>query len=225
MSRNVDKANSVLVRYQELQAEEKGGYKDFLRYKRPKKVGSVRSLKEALEWRKQVVRELADKITNIYDPSLNDLQIEDLNDGLNDLYKEKDRWDWHITRVLGGSRPRRDDIVSGKVIQGKRYFGRALELPQVKELLKQEQELRKKHRSLVDTQLISKDKNQAYYGTLKPSPELKEFESTWTPLLRTHYNKVSGNETLDPGTVPDIKDMERWLVDQRRKKLLKELQL
>ncbi|AQZ10588.1 ISY1 (YJR050W) [Zygosaccharomyces parabailii] len=225
MSRNVDKANSVLVRYQELQAEEKGGYKDFSRYKRPKKVGSVRSIKEALEWRKQVVKELADKITNIYDPSLNDVQIEELNDRLNELYKEKDRWDWHITRVLHGTRPRRDNIVSGKIIKGKRYFGRAVELPQVKLLLKQELESRKKHKSLVDIKLIEKERNTNYDETSRPSQELMEFETTWTPLLRKHYNKVSGRISLDSDSPPDIKDMERWLVERRKQKLLKELQL
>ncbi|CDH13995.1 related to Pre-mRNA-splicing factor ISY1 [Zygosaccharomyces bailii ISA1307] len=225
MSRNVDKANSVLVRYQELQAEEKGGYKDFSRYKRPKKVGSVRSIKEALEWRKQVVKELADKITNIYDPSLNDVQVEELNDRLNELYKEKDRWDWHITRVLGGTRPRRDGIISGKIIKGKRYFGRSVELPQVKLLLQQELESRKKHKTLVDIKLIEKKRNANYDATSQPSQELKEFEATWTPLLRKHYDKVNGQISLDSDLPPDIKDMERWLVERRKQKLLKELQL
>ena len=38
MSRNIDKANSTLAKYQEQQANEGGGYKDYSRYKRPKPV-------------------------------------------------------------------------------------------------------------------------------------------------------------------------------------------
>lgn len=61
MSRNVDKANSVLVRFQEQQAESAGGYKDYSRYQRPRNVSKVKSIKEANEWKRQVSKEIKQK--------------------------------------------------------------------------------------------------------------------------------------------------------------------
>lgn len=80
----MDKANSVLVRFQEQQAESSTGYKDYSRYKRPKNVSKIKSIKEANEWKRQVSKEIQQKSTRIYDPSLNEIQITELNDELND---------------------------------------------------------------------------------------------------------------------------------------------
>ncbi|CAR28496.1 ZYRO0F05346p [Zygosaccharomyces rouxii] len=225
MSRNAEKSSSVLVRYQELQAEESGGFKDFSRYRRPRRVASVRNLKDALEWRAQVAKEISDKITRIYDPSLNEWQVEELNDQLNELVKERNRWDWHIQKGLGGAKPRKNGTVSGKLIAGKRYFGRALELPEVQKILKEQEESKKSNRELVNTRLIPNDYNDDYYGTIEDTTELKQFESSWTPVLRKHYGKKdAGADQLENDThIPDQKEMERWLVERRKQKLLKEL--
>lgn len=236
MSRNVDKANSVLVRYQELQAEEGSGYKDYSRYKRPTKLSSVKSLNEAQQWRKQITREINDKITRIYDPSLNEIQVQELNDELNELLTEQNKWDWYMSKVLGGKRPdkrRRDDMVGGKLINGKRYFGRALELPEVKDILKKQQDdeiYGKNGKGIVNTKLIPKDKSAPYYGAEKMvSEELIEFEEQWTSILR---KKIKGNDRLSgekleniDTKIPTIQDMESWLVEERKKKLLKDLSL
>ncbi|QLG73377.1 hypothetical protein HG535_0E04610 [Zygotorulaspora mrakii] len=239
MSRNVDKANSVLVRYQELEAEISGGYKDYSRYKRPTKIASVKKLDEALEWRKQVISDIKNDSTRIYDPSLNDFQLTELNDELNDLFKEKTRWDWHITQLPGGknlARRKRDDIVSGKVIAGKRYFGRAVELPEVQELIKQQQAARDSNKigkGIVDVGRIPKSTKNIYYGiNCEQNNELKEFESQWTDLLREKYGSnlrsrlgVRKNILESDVTVPTIGDVEHWLVERRKKKLLDELNL
>lgn len=238
MSRNVDKANSVLVRYQELQAEDRGGYKDYSRYKRPTKVSSVRTLGEAQEWKKQIIRDIKDKTTRIYDPSLNEIQVEELNDQLNDLFKERNRWDWHISHVLGGkhlAKNRRDELVGGKLIMGKRYFGRALELPAVQDLLKQQQEAKghgKHGKGLVDSKRIPKDKNSIYYGQEKVDNQLEQFESRWTDVLRAqnaaNLKTVSKSRhclTKSDVAIPSIKDVEGWLVERRKKKLFEELNL
>lgn len=238
MSRNVDKANSVLVRYQELQAEDQGGYKDYSRYKRPTKVSSVKTLREAQEWRKQIIRDIKDKTTRIFDPSLNEIQVEELNDQLNDLFKERNRWDWHISHVLGGkhlAKNRRDELVGGKLIMGKRYFGRALELPAVQNLLKQQQEAKghgKHGKGLIDSKLIPKDKNSTYYGEKKVDNQLEQFESQWTDVLRAH-NSAHIKTVADTRhclarsdvPIPTIKDVEGWLVERRKKKLFEELNL
>lgn len=236
MSRNVDKANSVLVRYQELQAEESGGYKDYSRYKRPTKLSSVKSLNEAQQWSKQIIREINEKSTRIYDPSLNEIQIEELNDELNELLEEQSRWDWYMAKVLGGKRPnkkRREEVVGGKLIDGKRYFGLALELPAVQEILKKqrEQELYGRNgKGIIDTRLVPKTKSAPYYGNeMMESDELEEleaFERQWTSLLRSKVNVPSAETFKEVDyKVPTIQEMETWLVEQRKKKLLKELSI
>lgn len=227
MSRNAEKSSSVLVRFQELKAEETGGFKDFSRYRRPKRVASVRNLKDALEWRGQVAKEISDKLTRIYDPSLNDWQVEDLNDQLNNLIKERNRWDWHIQKGLGGAKPRKTGTINGTLIAGKRYFGRALELPEVQKVLKEQEESKKSNQELVNTRLIPKDYNDDYYGTMQDASELRQYESSWTPVLRRHYGKKdTGCDTLKGDIdIPDLKEMERWLVERKKQKLLKELGL
>lgn len=228
MSRNAEKSSSVLVRLQELKAEESGGFKDFSRYKRPKRVASVRNLRDALQWRTQVAKEFSEKLTRIYDPSLNEWQVEELNDQLNDLVKERSRWDWHITKGLGGTKPRKSGTVNGKLIGDKRYFGRGLELPEVQEILKEQAESKKSNRELVNTRLIPNDYNDYYYGmTIQDGSSLRQFESSWTPVLRKHYGKkdLDYKTSENNDNIPDLKEMEKWLVERKKRKLLEELKL
>lgn len=235
MSRNVDKANSVLVRFQEQQAESASGYKDYSRYKRPKNVSKVKSIKEANEWKRQVSKEIKQKSTRIYDPSLNEVQITELNDELNNLFKEWKRWQWHIDHTLMEKRTKRKTLEdshvlanSGKLINGKRYFGRALELPEVQEWLKQSQN--QNDVNSVNIKRIPKNKNDFYYHG-KVTAALTEFETNWTPILKAHYNvPVNENEKetawqTQEILVPTLADMEHWLVQRRKKKLMEELDL
>ncbi|EHN01653.1 Isy1p [Saccharomyces cerevisiae x Saccharomyces kudriavzevii VIN7] len=235
MSRNVDKANSVLVRFQEQQAESATGYKDYSRYKRPKNVSRIKSLKEANEWKRQVSKEIQQKSTRIYDPSLNEVQIAELNDELNDLFKEWKRWQWHINHTLMEKKTKRKTLEdghllanAGKLIHGKRYFGRALELPEVKEW----QESQKQNSTdIVNIKRVPKNRNDFYYHG-KATAALTEFETNWTPILKAHYN-VPVNEREEEETtqqtqemhVPALSDMEHWLVQRRKKKLMEELNL
>lgn len=231
----MDKANSVLVRYQELQAEESGGYKDYSRYKRPTKLSSVKSLGEAQQWHRQIGRELKDKTTRLYDPSLNEIQLQTLNDELNELIDEQGRWEWYMAKVLGGkrvSKQRRDELIGGKLILGKRYFGRAVELPEVQDYLKKQQEEEKygkNGKGIVDPKRVPKDKSSFYYGEDTVDEKLEDFEREWTGILRRKYKieEPNGLETPDleeiRKQVPTIKEMEAWLVEKRKRKLLEQL--
>ena len=158
MSRNIDKSNSTLAKLQEFKAGE-AGYKDYSRYKRPTKPNYVKSLFEAQQWRNQLLNEFKNKNTRIFDPSLNELQVRELNDDLNDLIQEKKRWDWHIKTNLNGPDDRRNAnnklFVGGKIVLGKRYFGRAKELPEIQTQLKNAETLKKSRvNNLVDVRCI-----------------------------------------------------------------------
>jgi len=96
----------------------------------------------AEKYRGQILREVSRKITKIQDESLSDYQIRDLNDEINKLMKEKWSWERRI-RELGGPNYMRGGLGtvfddSGREVsgggKGYRYYGRAKELPGVKEM-------------------------------------------------------------------------------------------
>ncbi|KAJ5689503.1 Pre-mRNA-splicing factor isy1 [Penicillium macrosclerotiorum] len=140
MARNSEKAQSMLFRFRAQQAADMGII-DIGRARRPKAITSIDSVPTCERWRGQVLKEVSRKVTRIQDQSLSDYQIRDLNDEINKLMREKWAWEMQI-RNLGGPNYMRgtgrvyDD--EGREIpgggKGYRYFGRAKELPGVKEM-------------------------------------------------------------------------------------------
>ncbi|QEU62416.1 Isy1 [Kluyveromyces lactis] len=237
MSRNVNKANSVLVRYQELQAAEIGGYQDFSRLKRPTRINKVTKLDEALRWRNELVKEIGQRVTQIHDPSLNESQITEINDELNKLFQEKGRWDFHIRNKLKGpdlKKRKQLNTTGGTLIDGKRYFGRALELPEVQKLLKESKEQREKERSGKEKKAELQRKIKRWESTLKDdyfvgnnSDELLEYEKKRTESLRStiHPSDRDPSFVIPNFDVPSLKDVELWLVQRRKNELKKQLGL
>ncbi|OQO11057.1 Pre-mRNA-splicing factor isy1 [Cryoendolithus antarcticus] len=141
MARNSEKAQSMLFRFREEQAKDLGLI-DTTRTRRPKAISTLTNVPICERWRGTVLKEISRKVSKIQDPALSDYQIRDINDELNKLFREK--WQWEIRiKELGGPNYMRgggrvtDD--EGRVIEGGgkgyRYFGRARELPGVKELI------------------------------------------------------------------------------------------
>ncbi|AET39037.1 Isy1p Ecym_3566 [Eremothecium cymbalariae DBVPG len=241
MSRNVDKANSVLVRYQELQAETESGYKDYSRFKRPTKIYKVSKLQEAQRWRNEVVKDIGNKITQIHDPSLNDFQVEEINGELNRLFQEKQRWENHIRRNLKGPDYRKIkglNTSGGSLINGTRYFGRALELPHVQKMIKQRNEVRQKRlsKSQQEQQLKAKirrwkkELGPHYYGN-EVSENFLEYEEDRSQEIKLNI-AASISEKQKPQCIisefkdlPSLDDVERWLVEKRKKRLQEQLGL
>ncbi|TPX32984.1 hypothetical protein SmJEL517_g04033 [Synchytrium microbalum] len=134
----IKKAQSMLFRFREAQADELGGYKK--NAKRPYLISEVATLAECGTWRSEVLREISKKVSKIQDPGLNDFQIRDLNDEINKLLREKNRWENRIVELGGPNYRRHGGRVfdsDGKEVPGNRgykYFGRAKDLPGVREL-------------------------------------------------------------------------------------------
>ncbi|KAJ3332481.1 NineTeen Complex (NTC) component, partial [Blyttiomyces sp. JEL0837] len=109
--------------------------------RRPGNSASVTNVREADKWRSQIIREISRKIGKIQDTGLSEFQVRDLNDEINKLFREKRHWEYRI-KELGGpdyrrTAPRMLDE-EGKEVPGShgyRYFGRAKDLPGVRELL------------------------------------------------------------------------------------------
>ncbi|KAM0787911.1 hypothetical protein ACM66B_006119 [Microbotryomycetes sp. NB124-2] len=138
MARNEEKAQSMLYRFRESQAAELGlGVRSD---RRPRVAAHCKDLRQAERWRGEILREISRKVSKIQDAGLTDYEVRDLNDEINKLLREKRHWENQIV-FLGGANYKRAagsmTDASGKEIPGMRgykYFGRAKDLPGVKEL-------------------------------------------------------------------------------------------
>ncbi|KEI42201.1 uncharacterized protein L969DRAFT_605787 [Mixia osmundae IAM 14324] len=154
--------------------------------RRPKIASQCTDLRHCEKWRGEILREVSRKVSKIQDSGLTDYEVRDLNDEINRLLREKWHWENQIIN-LGGANYRRaaqaTTDADGREVPGTRgykYFGRAKELPGVKELfdgLAKEREelaaLSKPQFSLFDGQ------GPEYYGDLDESdPALLAYEQT-----------------------------------------------
>ncbi|KAH9995915.1 pre-mRNA-splicing factor ISY1 [Russula compacta] len=169
MARNEEKAQSMLYRFREAQAAELGlGTRSD---RRPRMASACKSLRECERWRGEILREISRKVSKIQDAGLTDYEVRDLNDEINKLLREKRHWENQII-ALGGANYRRnvamldDDGREVPGTKGYKYFGRAKELPGVKELF----ESRKKEEDEEDAtnNFYKKFSNQgpSYFGDL-----------------------------------------------------------
>lgn len=138
MARNEEKAQSMLYRFREAQAAELGLVQKTDR--RPRLAAHCKDLRQCERWRGEILREISRKVSKIQDAGLTDYEVRDLNDQINKLLREKFHWENQIV-ALGGANYRRAagkiTDADGREVPGQRgykYFGRARELPGVKEL-------------------------------------------------------------------------------------------
>ncbi|TIA90283.1 hypothetical protein E3P99_01607 [Wallemia hederae] len=102
-------------------------------------VSLVTSIRDCERFRGEILKEISRKVDKIQDAGLTDYEVRDLNDEINGSLREKANYERQIV-ALGGANYRRAGVMldeSGKEIPGTRgykYFGRAKELPGVKEL-------------------------------------------------------------------------------------------
>ncbi|PNS18289.1 hypothetical protein CAC42_7658 [Sphaceloma murrayae] len=237
MARNSEKAQSMLFRFRAYQANSLG-ILDTSRTRRPKAISSVPDITTCERWRGQVVKEISRKVSKIQEASLSDYQIRDLNDELNKLFKEKWQWELRI-RELGGPNYMRgggrvvDD--EGRVVEGGgkgyRYFGRARELPGVKELFEVKKEEPEEKRGV---KRVRVDAGYFGYGDeeggLVEEEGKKEEEAKRVMMERQEEEEEEGWEPLpgDAGdgvewAVPSVREVEEELLERRRRKLLDNL--
>ncbi|KAL8666011.1 MAG: hypothetical protein Q9202_001748 [Teloschistes flavicans] len=242
MARNSEKAQSMLFRFRAAQAADLG-ILDLGRTRRPRAITSITSIPACEKWRGQVLKEIGRKVSKIQDPALSDPQIRDLNDEINKLMREKYMWE-HQIRGMGGPNYMRGGKAydeEGKEVpgggKGYRYFGRAKELPGVKELF----EVRKpKEDKGLETRADLRMKVDAGYygynldeedGTLVAYENAKEEEAR--RVLVEGKGEEGGDKAWEPlpGDVgdgvgwrlPGLEEVQEELVDRRRRRLLDKL--
>jgi pre-mRNA-splicing factor ISY1 len=237
----------MLYRFRAQQAADLG-ILDISRTKRPKVITSIESIPVCEKWRGQVLKEISRKVTKIQDPSLSDYQVRDLNDEINKLMREKHVWELRI-RELGGPNYMRGGKVldeDGKEVpgggKGYRYFGRAKELPGVKELFEAAKEAAKpqeEDKGPTRVELL-KHVDAAYYGynldeedgALLAYESKRELEA-YKALSQQAQGQVGSDEDWEdiPGdtgdgvgwSLPTLDQVQEELVDRRRRRLLDKL--
>ncbi|KAL2401034.1 Pre-mRNA-splicing factor isy1 [Exophiala dermatitidis] len=251
MARNSEKAQSMLFRFRAAQAAE-SGLLPSSSLRRPKAPSTVNTIPLCEKWRGQILKEISRKVTKIQDESLSDFQIRDLNDEINKLMKEKWGWERRI-RELGGPNYMRgggtvfDD--QGREIpgggKGYRYFGRAKELPGVKEMFERAAKRRVRGDEDEDDkpkpgQDINRKNLDAKYFGFGPDEEdgsLLKYERRKEKEAVERIAKLAEGEEDEPDWEPlpgDAGDGVRWrlptlqevqdeLVDRRRRQLLERL--
>lgn len=240
MSRNSEKSQSMLYRFREQQAAEMGII-DFNRARRPKVISSVNSIPVCEKWRSQVVREIGRKVMKIQDPALSDFQIRDLNDEINKLMKEKHVWEIQLKNLggpnylRGGSTQTVFDengnevpVVLGSKT-GYKYFGRARELPDVKELIDIELKNRKNQETQAskenELQRLFNDLPAEYYGLAEEDLKFLDQEKNYS---KHRYTEILNNSAYDNNNelveiqnfeIPTQEQVEAFLITRMKQKI------
>ncbi|GJE86377.1 Isy1 domain-containing protein [Phanerochaete sordida] len=180
MARNEEKAQSMLYRFREAQAAELGlGTRAD---RRPRMASACKSLRECERWRGEILREISRKVSKIQDAGLTDYEVRDVNDDINKLLREKRHWENQIV-ALGGANYRRNVAMlddDGKEVpgtKGYKYFGRAKDLPGVRELFQSKKKEEDEENQAQAYYKKFTNQGPAYFGDLDEADgSLLEFE-------------------------------------------------
>ncbi|KAF8812834.1 Isy1-like splicing factor [Phlegmacium glaucopus] len=159
----------MLYRFREAQAAELGlGTRAD---RRPRMASACKSLRECERWRGEILREISRKVSKIQDAGLTDYEVRDLNDEINKLMREKRHWENQIV-ALGGANYRRNVAMlddDGKEVpgtKGYKYFGRAKDLPGVRELFQSRKKEEEEENQVLAHYKKFMNQGPAYYGDL-----------------------------------------------------------
>lgn len=208
----------------------------------PLQPSTCTNLSAALYARRLLTKDISRKLSRIQDASLDDATIRSLNDDLNRMIRERHEWDATL-RALGHTERDKtikwgDDLLPepGNT-HGYYYFGRAKELPGVKELLnpRKEQVTKLPARIL----MMQRTADNEYYGIADPDSEAEKFrlqeeaqvERKLLSIEGSAVDWVTGLPVMLPPfleypaiphapQVPTQDQVEEYLVAQQRKRLL-----
>lgn len=238
----------MLYRFREQQAAEMGII-DFNRARRPKAITSENSVPNCEKWRAQVVKEIGRKIVRIQEPALSEFQIRDLNDEINKLMREKHVWELQL-KSLGGPNYLRSGggqtifdgegnevpvVIGDGSKGGYKYFGRARELPDVKELIDQQVNSRKQKESQAShdkkMQKLFRDLPASYYGLYEDADKesYKALLAEEEEYSKHRFTQLLNNERAQQETfteipdelinVPSQQEVEQHLIERIRQKI------
>lgn len=131
---------TALARWRQMKIDsETGGGKFTGVRRRPYLAEECPDVRGCKRWRREIIQEISQKMSQIQNAGLGEFRLRDLNDEINKLIREKRHWEERIKK-LGGP----DYITSNKMLdhegkelqwnRGYKYFGAAKDLPGVREL-------------------------------------------------------------------------------------------
>jgi pre-mRNA-splicing factor ISY1 len=140
MARNEEKSHAMLNKW--LAMKQQFGEKKEQR--RPFLASECSDLNEAEKWRREIVRDIVKKVSEIQNASLGEHAIRDLNDRINKLMRQRYAWERRIVELGGPNYTKSSKTydAEGKELPGGggyKYFGAARELPGVRELFQTEE--------------------------------------------------------------------------------------
>lgn len=239
----------MLFRFREAQAADLGII-DAGRTRRPKMITEVTAVPACEKWRGQVLKEISRKMTRIQDSALSDYQIRDVNDEINKLMREKHMWEVQIRNLGGPNYMRGGGRVydeQGREIpgggKGYRYYGRAKDLPGVKELFEaaarsNSQGKEDKDKALEESKDLRRQVDASYYGYApdEEDDDLLRYEAEKERLAVQHLLETGKQEPPEgweplPGDggdgatweLPTLEEVQEELIERRRRKLLEQL--
>uniref|UniRef100_A0A8C5J268 Pre-mRNA-splicing factor ISY1 homolog n=1 Tax=Junco hyemalis TaxID=40217 RepID=A0A8C5J268_JUNHY len=98
MVRNAEKAMTALARFRRAQLKEGKVKEPFLASER-------NELPKAEKWRRQITGEISKEVAQIQNSGLGEFLIQDLNDEINKLLREKGHWEYKIKEQRGPDCP------------------------------------------------------------------------------------------------------------------------
>ncbi|XP_065829987.1 pre-mRNA-splicing factor ISY1 homolog [Oscarella lobularis] len=138
MARNSEKAMAMLNRWVAMKQNEGKVMK------RPGLASKCTRLGDAERYRRDLVKEISQKISAVQNPGLGEYKLRDLNDTINRLLRLKRVWEYRIVE-LGGPDYKQSGAkmydYEGREVPGSsgyKYFGAARDLPGVRELFETE---------------------------------------------------------------------------------------
>ena len=192
--------------------------------------------------RRDNLKEIHRKIGRIQDKELELAIVRSLNDEINEAIEKIRVWDERI-RELGGlsrrSQRRIEEFESAAVgsneqtellqFEGKFYFGRARELPEVQDFLKHRQEIDKESLELTKMRKqrieMYAQVNHIYYGLLNEDQEkiLRAEEDEMFPeaAIETNVNEADLLALKEGLNIPTQEQVQEYLVERRKAELLK----
>lgn len=197
-SRPCESRNDLLnrwVRKQRLENMEKS-------WEKPSDPGTVQSLAVCERWRKRICQDIDAKLDRLYNEPLPEAETKHLNTEVNNILKEIRRWEIRILE-LGGIDYSRVSLKTstGDLLNtnGNRYqyFGRARELPGVKELLEAEQQQRANASFRVNKESLMERVDPSYYGVFDDA-DLEEQEMA----IEREHGVMTSEPDLNTAPIP-----------------------
>lgn len=159
--------------------------------RRPTNPLDIDNLTTCLNWRTQVMQEMAIFITDIQNAALGDHKIRALNDEINRMLREKSLWEDRI-RQLGGPDFKKVTIrqvdSQGQEIPGAEgylYYGAAKDLPGVREFLQRPAP----NRPAKNLEILKSRVNENYFQTEEDSFLLELERKAEEKMWKVDYKK------------------------------------